>query len=148
MNGAADMGGMHGFGPVEIEPDEPVFHADWERRIFALNNAVGASEVWSLDAFRQARESIPPPKYLALSYYGLWVVTLENLMIEHGLATREEIATGRPAQAGGMTTSSRKSSSSYDQIGHQDRALGLGPVESRRSPGNAADPRANDHRLG
>ena len=60
MNGAADMGGMHGFGPVEIEPDEPVFHADWERRIFALNNAVGASEVWSLDAFRQARESIPP----------------------------------------------------------------------------------------
>ena len=72
-----------------------VFHADWERRIFALNNAAGASGAWTLDAFRQTRESIPPPEYLALSYYGLWVVSLENLMIEHGLATAEEIAAGR-----------------------------------------------------
>jgi hypothetical protein len=35
-----------------------------------------------------------------------------------------------------------------DQIGHQNLAFGLGPVECRRSPGHAADPRANDHRLG
>jgi nitrile hydratase beta subunit len=95
MNGAADMGGMHGFGPVQIAPNEAIFHADWEQRIFALNNAVGASGAWTLDTFRQARESIPPPEYLALSYYALWVVSLENLMIEHGLATAEEIAAGR-----------------------------------------------------
>jgi len=95
LNGAADMGGMHGFGSVQIESNEPVFHADWERRIFALNNAVGASGVWTLDAFRQTRESISPPEYLALSYYALWVVSLENLMIEHGLATANEIAVGR-----------------------------------------------------
>jgi nitrile hydratase beta subunit len=95
LNGAADMGGMHGFGSVQIEPNEAVFHADWERRIFALNNAVGASGVWTLDAFRQMRESIPPPEYLALSYYALWVVSLENLMVEHGLATAEEVVAGR-----------------------------------------------------
>jgi nitrile hydratase len=95
MNGAADMGGMHGFGPVQVEPNEPVFHADWERRIFALNNAAGASGAWTLDTFRQTRESIPPPAYLALSYYALWVVSLENLMIEYGLATVEEVAAGR-----------------------------------------------------
>ena len=95
MNGAADMGGMHGFGPVQVEPNEPVFHADWERRIFALNNAAGASGAWTLDTFRQTRESISPPEYLALSYYGLWVVSLENLMIEYGLATVEEVAAGR-----------------------------------------------------
>jgi nitrile hydratase len=95
MNGAADMGGMHGFGPVQVEPNEPVFHADWERRIFALNNAAGASGAWTLDTFRQTRESIPPPEYLALSYYALWVVSLESLMIEYGLATAEEIAAGR-----------------------------------------------------
>ena len=95
MNGAADMGGMHGFGSVQIEPNEAVFHADWERRIFALNNAVGASGVWTLDAFRQMRESIPPPEYLALSYYALWVVSLERLMVEHGLATAEEVVAGR-----------------------------------------------------
>jgi nitrile hydratase len=89
------MGGMHGFGPVQVEPNEPVFHADWERRIFALNNAAGASGAWTLDTFRQTRESISPPEYLALSYYGLWVVSLENLMIEYGLATVEEVAAGR-----------------------------------------------------
>jgi nitrile hydratase beta subunit len=95
MNGAADMGGMHGFGPVQVEPNEPVFHADWERRIFALNNAAGASGAWTLDTFRQTRESIPPSEYLARSYYALWVVSLENLMIEYGLATVEEVAAGR-----------------------------------------------------
>jgi len=152
MNGAADMGGMHGFGAVEIEPDEPVFHADWERRIFALNNAVGASEVWNLDAFRQARESIPPPEYLALSYYGLWVVTLENLMIEHGLATREEIAAGRPL--GSANPVARKAStadiarlitrgSPYDRpppgparfkIGDRIRARNMHPKSHTRLP--------------
>ena len=78
MNGAADMGGMHGFGPVEIEPNEPVFHADWEKKAFALNMAIGVANIWNLDAFRFARESLPPPQYLNTSYYGLWVVTLEN----------------------------------------------------------------------
>lgn len=92
MNGAADMGGMHGFGPVEVEPNEPVFHADWEKRVFALTMA--PLEIWTLDNFRFARESLPPPLYLGLSYYGLWVVTLENLLLEYGLATREEIAAG------------------------------------------------------
>ncbi len=41
MNGAQDMGGMHGFGAVEPEPNEPVFHADWEKRAFALTLAMG-----------------------------------------------------------------------------------------------------------
>src|ERR1039458_1533630 len=95
MNGSSDMGGMHGFGRVQVEPNEAIFHADWERRIFALNNAICASGAWTLDAFRQARESIPPPEYLALSYYALWVVSLENLLVEHGLTTAEEIAAGR-----------------------------------------------------
>jgi nitrile hydratase len=95
MNGAADMGGMHGFGPVEPEPNEPVFHADWERKAFALNMAIGVAGIWNLDAFRFARESLPPPEYLNTSYYGLWVVTLENMMLKHGVATREEIAAGR-----------------------------------------------------
>jgi hypothetical protein len=37
MNGAHDLGGMHGFGPVEIEKGEPVFHfvpeQEMERRV-------------------------------------------------------------------------------------------------------------------
>jgi nitrile hydratase subunit beta len=34
MNGVHDMGGMHGFGPVER--DEAAFHAEWEERVHAL----------------------------------------------------------------------------------------------------------------
>jgi len=98
MNGAADMGGMHGFGPVEPEANEPVFHADWEKKAFALNMATGVAGMWNLDAFRFARESLPPPQYLNTSYYGLWVVTLENMMLRHGVATRAEIDAGH-AQA-------------------------------------------------
>ena len=94
MNGAADMGGMHGFGPVEIETNEPVFHADWEKKAFALNMAIGVANIWNLDAFRFARESLPPPQYLSTSYYGLWVVTLENMMLKYGIATREELKAG------------------------------------------------------
>ena len=30
MNGVHDVGGMHGFGPVEREENEPLFHADRE----------------------------------------------------------------------------------------------------------------------
>jgi len=94
MNGAADMGGMHGFGQVQPEPNEPVFHADWEKKAFSLNMAIGVANIWTLDAFRFARESLPPPQYLNMSYYGLWVATLENMMLEYGLTTREEMKAG------------------------------------------------------
>ena len=40
MDGAHDMGGVKGFGPVVPEPNEPVFHGDWERRAFALTVAM------------------------------------------------------------------------------------------------------------
>jgi nitrile hydratase len=64
MNGAADMGGMHGFGPVEIETNEPVFHADWEKKAFALNMAIGVANIWNLDAFR-SRVAMP---YLSIMF--------------------------------------------------------------------------------
>jgi nitrile hydratase len=64
MNGAQDLGGMHGFGPVEPEKNEPVFHGEWEKRAFALTLAMGMPGQWNLDMCRAARESIPPPQYL------------------------------------------------------------------------------------
>jgi len=94
MNGAADMGGMHGFGPIKPEPDEPIFHADWEKRAFAIVMATGPAKLWTLDDFRYYREKLPPPVYLSLSYYGLWIATMEHLMIDRGVATRAEIEAG------------------------------------------------------
>ncbi|MGA1725850.1 MAG: nitrile hydratase subunit beta, partial [Burkholderiaceae bacterium] len=64
MNGVHDMGGMHGFGAVQPEVDEPVFHAAWERQALALTLAMGATGQWNLDQTRRARESLPAAAYL------------------------------------------------------------------------------------
>lgn len=98
MNGVHDMGGMQGFGPVEPETGEPVFHEDWERRAFALTLAMAPAGGWNLDMSRHARESLPPAQYLSLSYYGIWLAALEKLMIERGLVSAEEIAAGRAVE--------------------------------------------------
>ena len=96
MNGAQDMGGLHGFGAVEAEVDEPVFHAEWERRVFALTLAMGATGQWNLDSSRFARERQPPAEYLSKTYYEIWLAGLERLLAERGLVGADEIAVGRP----------------------------------------------------
>lgn len=95
MNGAQDLGGMHGFGPVIPERDEPPFHADWERRAFALTLAMAMPGGWNLDMSRAARESLPPPEYFAKSYYEIWLAGLEKLMAERGLVMPDEIEAGK-----------------------------------------------------
>ncbi len=92
MNGIHDMGGMDGFGPVEPEPREPVFHAEWERRVFALSLATGGLMRVTIDEFRYMREQIDPISYLERSYYVHWLIVLERQLLEVGLVTREEIA--------------------------------------------------------
>src|SRR5207244_10033593 len=76
MNGVHDMGGMHGLGPVEPEPNEPVFHHDWERKAFALTMAAGFLGKWNIDMGRYARELMPGPEYLTTSYYEHWLYGL------------------------------------------------------------------------
>ncbi len=100
MNDAHDMGGVLGFGAVETESDEPVFHADWERRVFALTRAMGATGEWNLDEVRFAREDREPVEYLAMSYYERWLAGLERLLAERGLVDREEVAAGRSLRTG------------------------------------------------
>ena len=94
MNGVHDMGGMHGFGPVQPERNEPVFHAPWEGRIYAMVRAMGAWRKWNIDASRHQRELIPPADYLRMSYYEKWLTGLIELMVKQGLVTREEIESG------------------------------------------------------
>src|SRR4029450_7424124 len=103
MDGAHDMGGVKGFGPVEPEANEPVFHEEWERRAFALTVAMARSGGWNIDMSRFARENRPPADYLSKTYFDLWLAGLETLMIERGLVTREEIEAGKmlaPAKPG------------------------------------------------
>ena len=95
MNGVHDMGGMQDFGPVLPEIDEPSFHHAWERRVFGLTIAMGATGAWNLDQSRFARESLPPAQYLASSYYQIWLAGMQALVLERGLVTKEELADGR-----------------------------------------------------
>ncbi len=95
MNGVHDMGGFQGFGPVEPEADEPVFHAEWERRVFALTLAMSPPGGWTLDTSRYMRESLPPAQYLSSTYYEIWLAALERLIVERGLASPQEIEAGR-----------------------------------------------------
>jgi nitrile hydratase subunit beta len=100
MDGVHDMGGMHGFGKVEPEANEPVFHAAWEARCLALNRAMGAAGAWPIDVGRAGIEELPPDVYLARSYYGKWALRLENLVVKLGFAGADEIAAGHALRPG------------------------------------------------
>jgi nitrile hydratase len=79
------MGGMDGFGPIRREADEPVFHAEWERRMFALSFGIAVSVRTDDDHFRREVERIPPVDYLKASYYELWYRACRAILERHGV---------------------------------------------------------------
>ncbi|PST22070.1 nitrile hydratase subunit beta [Mesorhizobium plurifarium] len=94
MNGPHDLGGQHGMGPIAPEKDEPVFHAEWEKRVLGITLSCGAFGAWTLDESRHARESLPPATYLSASYYEIWTRALEMLLKRHGFVTEAELDAG------------------------------------------------------
>ena len=94
MNGVHDMGGMECFGAINPDPNEPMFHAEWERRVLALTVCMGAAGEWNLDQGRFARESLPPVDYLSIGYYRIWLTALEHLLVQRELVTAKELKTG------------------------------------------------------
>lgn len=91
MNGMHDLGGMHGMGPIAPEPNEPVFHEDWERRVFGLFVTTFAGGHYNVDEFRHGIERMAPAHYLESSYYEHWLHSIERLLVEKGTLSREEI---------------------------------------------------------
>ncbi|HET7412898.1 MAG TPA: nitrile hydratase subunit beta, partial [Pararhizobium sp.] len=87
MNGPQDLGGQMGFGPIAREHDEPVFHAEWERRGFGVTLACGAFGAWTLDESRHARESLPPVVYYTSSYYEIWTRALVDQLVACGFVS-------------------------------------------------------------
>ncbi|RDJ21774.1 nitrile hydratase subunit beta [Bosea caraganae] len=94
MNGAQDLGGQMGFGPVNPEQDEPLYHAAWEPRAMALTVASGGMGHWTIDESRHARESLRPADYLSSSYYEIWIKGLSTLLERHGFLSAGEMASG------------------------------------------------------
>ena len=97
MNGVHDLGGMQGFGPIVPEKDEPVFHAAWEGRLVAIRRALIAASKLPGN-LRPAVESLPAADYLSMSYYERWYAAVVQVLVQNGVATREEIASGKPAK--------------------------------------------------
>ncbi|WP_114907141.1 nitrile hydratase subunit beta [Ornithinimicrobium murale] len=139
MNGVHDLGGLQSFGPVLPEPDEPVFHEEWERRALAITLALGALGQWNIDQSRHARESLPPATYLSSSYYEIWVRGLETLIagteiMEQGdlrARTGEELLAGVSAQGTYERPTAREPR--YAE-GQAVRARDLNPVGHTRLP--------------
>ena len=92
MNGLHDIGGMQGLGPVPREADEPVFHAEWEKRVFALMVSTLGGGAFNAGEFRHAvNERLDQSQYLTLDYYERWIQGIEMLLIEKGLITQDEL---------------------------------------------------------
>jgi len=151
MDGVHDMGGMHGFGKVEPEQNEPVFHAEWESRCLALNRAMGAIGAWNIDVGRSGIEELPPEVYLTRSYYGKWALRLEKLVVKLGFAGADEIAAGRalrpgktierkfdvPAMSRTLARGSfgrKETSPARFQVGDRVRAKNIHPATHTRLP--------------
>ncbi len=98
MNGVHDLGGMQNMGPVQHEKNEPVFHARWEGRVYAMNRALGAWRKWNIDSSRWVKELIPAADYFRMSYYERWYAGLVKLLVDSKLVTPAEIETGKPAR--------------------------------------------------
>jgi nitrile hydratase len=151
VNGVHDMGGMHGMGPIQYEKDEPVFHAAWEARVYAINRAMGAWRKWNLDAWRHDIELLPPADYLRMSYYEKWFAALEKRVVNYGFVTAAELESGKavpgstkatpaltPALARtidrGVPSSEDPSVSPLFHVGQRVRARNINPTGHTRLP--------------
>jgi nitrile hydratase subunit beta len=100
MDGVHDMGGMDGFGKVEPEPNEPVFHHRWEGRVLAMSRAIGVFRTWTIDTSRYVIELLSPSVYLTSAYYERWFLRNVRLLTERGFIDADEVAAGRALRPG------------------------------------------------
>ncbi len=95
MNGIHDLGGMHGLGPMVVEHNEPVFHHEWERRVFGMFLPISANGTFSVDELRHAIERMGAQAYLNTTYYEHWLHAYETLLVEKGVLTQAELEARR-----------------------------------------------------
>lgn len=95
MNGIHDMGGLHGFGRVDHvanqNPDDLVFHSEWESRVFCVTQVIDTKGIWNLDEHRHEIELMNAADYINDGYYGRWLFAMESLLGKKNILRREEI---------------------------------------------------------
>jgi nitrile hydratase subunit beta len=151
MNGIHDMGGMQGMGPLQYEKNEPVYHAEWERRVDAMDQSMRATGKIG-GARRAIEENILAADYLRMSYYEKWYTSLVERLIAAKLVTRAEVESGQPAERGASLVRAASATEAVNfvranistrqnvelaprfQIGQQVRARNMNPVTYTRLP--------------
>ena len=134
MNGAHDLGGMMGFGPIAAPLSEPVFHEKWEGRMAAIMMAVPGG--WSIDEDRSACESMHPAKYLKTSYYEHWLHGLETLLKKYTLDSSNPLRPEGvlPALTARGSYARNVSRSAAFAIGQKIRVKIMSPTTHTRAP--------------
>jgi nitrile hydratase subunit beta len=94
MDGIHDLGGREGFGAVDVHETEVPFHESWEARVLGIVRAMSPAADWSIDWFRHCRELIEPIDYLTRPYYDQWLQTYAAMLVNSGIATVPELASG------------------------------------------------------
>ncbi len=89
MDGFHDIGGKQGFGRV-VHPDAP-HDETWEPAVRALSGCAVINHVYNMDEFRHAIERMAPRHYVAAPYFERHLTAIATLLVEKGLATREEL---------------------------------------------------------
>jgi nitrile hydratase len=131
MNGVHDMGGMDGFGKVEPEANEPVFHARWEGRMMAMTRAMGALGHWNIDIGRHGIEVLPPHVYLSSSYYRRWYFRTANLAVQRGLIGADELEAGRALRTDGGKDRKKFSAADVERVSRRG-SFGRAPAAPAR----------------
>jgi nitrile hydratase len=83
MDGIHDMGGMAGFGPVDVSA-EASGHEGWEARIQATALLSGGMS-------RPGIEAIPPAEYLSSGYAEKWLVCAEQRLLGDGVIDQDRL---------------------------------------------------------
>jgi nitrile hydratase beta subunit len=95
MDGVHDMGGMHGFGPVDPRVDHVPSKSDWRGRMFGIELSFTFPGGFSLDWIRHVAECIPPAAYLEIEYYDRWYRGAAAILVNAGWASLEELEIGK-----------------------------------------------------
>jgi nitrile hydratase len=86
--GHHDIGGLPGGGPIDQTEHQL---SDWEILADAVNQALGARGIKRTDEMRRSREEMDAAAYKDMSYYERWIASMETILIEKKILTREEI---------------------------------------------------------
>ena len=142
MNGIHDVGGMDGFGPVEVERDEPLFHHGWEGRVFGVATAAFAHRIFTVHAFRFAIERMHPEHYLSSSSYEHWLTALATLLVERAVISGAElerraggtVPLSRPAPALAVPEPESRAGAPRFDVGAAVRVVNAHPLGHTRCP--------------